>query len=357
MSKHTPSVINKLLTQEWGKSGVNAWFKSDWINMPARIGAKAEKLFGALNGEIITTDSTSVNLFKLLMCAMQLRSKRRLILTERGNFPTDIYIAESISKILPNAEVKYCENGELINMIDTDVAVVMVSHIDFRSGKLNDLRKLTQAAHHKGALILADLSHSAGVIPLSLADDEVDFAVSSSYKYISGGPGSPAFLYVAQKYQKHASTPISGWMGHLVPFDFSEHYTPAHGIKKFLCGTPPILAMLALEHNLDQLNRVSIKDIRTKNLALTDLMIELMKTHCPDMTLLTPSDHGNRGGHLAYTHQNAKTIYQKLGDAGYVCDYRPPNLLRFGLAPLYLRYIDIYDTVITLSAILSEITS
>lgn len=344
----------QLLQEQWGKEAVCAWNRSAWIDMPNRLGNKIGKLIGAKNDEVVVADSTSINLFKLLAAALALQPGRNIILTENDNFPADLYIAEAVAKLHPEVKLIKCHRTQIAKHLEQRTAVLMLSHVHYRSSEVYDMQFMTELAHQHGALMLWDLAHSAGIFPLELSKHNVDLAVGCTYKYLNGGPGSPAFLYVRKELQQHIQSPLTGWMGHLHPFAFSDDYLPANGINRFLCGTPPILSMSAAETSIDLLLTIEMKKIRIKSQQLSEQLIELMSRYCGSMQRVSPLDSHLRGGHVAYLHPQAFAINQALLAHGFITDYRQPDLIRIGLSPLYLRYVDIWDFVHTLKKILDE---
>ena len=281
--------VVEALEKEWGEGLIESWTEAGWIELPERVGAKIARLIGAEADEVIATDSTSINLFKLLAAGLKLRPGRRVILTEAGNFPTDIYMAEGLAHLLGDVEVRLAE--DIGAAITEDVAVVALSHVDYRSSALADMAGLTAAAHAKGALVLWDLSHSAGALPVALG--EADFAVGCGYKFLNGGPGAPAYAFVAKRWHPMFIQPLAGWMGHAAPFEFEAHYRPAPGIKRALSGTPSVLAMTALDAALDLLLEAGMERIRIKAQAQMDLFARLVEERCPEvgLELLTPREH------------------------------------------------------------------
>jgi len=344
--------VVEALEKEWGEGLIESWTEAGWIHLPERVGAKIARLIGAEADEVIATDSTSINLFKLLAAGLKLRPGRRVILTEAGNFPTDIYMAEGLAHLLGDVEVRLAE--DIATAITGDVAVVALSHVDYRSSALADMPGLTAAAHAKGALILWDLSHSAGALPVALGG--ADFAVGCGYKFLNGGPGAPAYAFVAKRWHPMFIQPLAGWMGHAAPFEFEAHYRPAPGIKRALSGTPSVLAMTALDAALDLLLEAGMTRIRAKAQAQMDLFARLIEERCPEvgLELLTPREHEARGSHLAYRHVESYALTQALLARRVVPDFRAPDIIRFGFTPLTLAYVEIWDAVERLAAIWHE---
>jgi kynureninase len=355
LPRQTAVRLNQVVVEEWGSGLIRSWNAAHWIEAPRRIGDKIARLIGAQPGEVIVADSTSVNLFKLLAGALRLQPGRHFILTETSNFPTDLYIAQGLVDLLGgNHALRAVERGELEGAIDGSVAVVMLTHVDYASGEIHDMKRVTQAAHRYGALMLWDLSHSAGAVPVDLNAAKVDLAIGCGYKYLNGGPGAPAYLFVAGALQDAMRSPLSGWMGHETPFAFEPEYRPAAGIARQLAGSPPILSMLALEVAIDQWLRVDQAEARRKSMALGDLFIKLVDETCRDLglTVASPRDATRRGSQVSLRHEEAYRVMRALIDNRVIGDFRTPDLMRFGFAPLYTRYVDVFDAVRCLREVL-----
>lgn len=344
------------ISHEWGEGLIRGWNDSDWIGAPARIGAKIARLIGAAPDEVVVADSTSVNLFKLLAASIQARPGRHVILTEAGNFPTDLYIAQGVAAFAPGVEVRALPRQDVPGAIDADVAVVMLTHVHYKTAARWDMAALTAQAHDVGALALWDLSHSAGAIEIDLRGCGADLAVGCGYKYLNGGPGAPAWMFVADGLQPHLCSPLSGWMGHAAAFDFSDDYRPAGGIERFLCGTPPILGMLALEVGVDLALESDIGEAEAKSARLWDLFASQVEArlHGCGFELISPRDPAARGSHISWVHPEGYRIMQALIARGVIGDFRDPDVLRFGLTPLYLGYEDVWRAVDTLSEIMQS---
>ncbi|MFQ5784902.1 MAG: kynureninase [Alphaproteobacteria bacterium] len=341
---------------EWGEGLVRSWNRRDWINLPRRVGDKIARLIGARPGEVVVADSTSVNLFKLLAGGLRLRPGRTAIVSETGNFPTDLYVAQGLIELLDgNQELHLAPADDLVAAVDDNTAVVMLTHVDYRSGRMHDMAAITAAAHAKGALMLWDLSHSAGALPIELGACGVDFAVGCGYKYLNGGPGAPAFLYVAGRLHDAMRSPLSGWMGHADPFAFDAGYRPAEGIARQLCGTPPILSLAALDAGIELMLEADMAAVRDKSTALGEAFIALIEQQCGSFgfALASPRDPGTRGSQVALRHLQGYPITQALIGRGVIGDFRAPDILRFGFAPLYLRHVDVWDAVAALREIMA----
>ena len=351
----TLSRLLDVTREQWGQSLIRSWNDHGWIGMPQRVGDKIARIVGAGPGEVVAADSTSVNLFKLLAAACRLRRDRGVILTEAGNFPTDIYIAEGLAALLGGGHtVRTVEKHEIADAIDSSVAVVALTHVDYRTGEMLDMEDITGAAKAAGAASLWDLSHSAGAVPVDLNAAGADFAVGCGYKYLNGGPGAPAFLFVAKGLQDEARQPLSGWMGHAAPFAFEPHYRPADGIARHLCGTPGILAMAALEEGIDLFLEADMDEIRRKSILLSEVFIALVEQECGGhgFALASPRDPARRGSQVSFRHPQGYAIMQALIAEGVIGDFRMPDILRFGFAPLYLRYTDIRGAVDVLKRVM-----
>ena len=346
-------------SDQWGAHLVRGWTEDAWIGLPGRVGDKVARLIGANPGEVAIADSTSVNLFKLLAAACDLRPGRSTILSQADNFPTDLYVAQGLTDVSGGRQqLRTVPASAIADAIDEDTAVVMLSHVDYRTGALLDMAALTAAAHAKGALVLWDVAHSAGALPVDLNGADADFAVGCGYKYLNGGPGAPAFLFVATRHQDSAQSPLSGWMGHAAPFEFVPDYRPAAGITRFLCGTPVVLAIAALEAGLDIALAADLGALRTKSQGLGDLFIERVEALCADeeMSLASPRAAAARGSQVCLTHPNGYAVMQALIERGVVGDFRAPDIMRFGFAPLYLRYADIAEAARILAEVLATRT-
>ena len=356
--KKTIKNLNKTINEEWGKDLINSWNKANWINLPQTLGDKIAPLLGAKSGEVIVVDSTSLNLFKVLTSALRLNKNRKKVVSESTNFPSDLYILEGVNGMLNNHyECQLIDDDiNFEKYIDSSTAVVMLSHINYKTGRISDMKKITDYAHQQGALVVWDLSHSVGVIPMDLHNIGVDFAVGCTYKHLNGGPGAPGFLYVHSDLIEIVSQPLSGWLGHSDPFAFEAKYTPANNINKFICGTPSILSYKAVESALDIFDEISLEQVREKSIQLSELFIKLIQQECGDFgfELFSPIDAALRGSQISYKHENAYPIMQSLISRGIIGDYREPNILRFGISPLYMRYEDVWSAIICLKNIMQS---
>jgi kynureninase len=350
----TPARLARAAEQEWGESLITSWNVHDWIGAPRRVGDKIARLVGAAAGEVIVADSTSVNLFKLLAAAVRHQAGRSVILSEPGNFPTDLYIAQGLSGLAPDRRLKTVPADEIIAAIDDDTAVVMLTHVHYKTGRKLDMAAITAAAHAKGALVLWDLSHSVGAVEVALSRCGADLAVGCGYKYLNGGPGAPAFLFVAERLQGALASPLSGWMGHAQPFAFDDAYSPAPGIDRFACGTPPMLSLLALEQGVDLMLEANAALIAAKAEALSSLFIDAVLARGADLglSLASPRAFADRGSHVSFAHSDAYAVCRALIDRGVIGDFRAPDVVRFGFTPLYTRFVDVWAAAEILTQVL-----
>lgn len=336
--------VTEVISQEWGDGLVRSWSAKDWIGAPRRIGDKIARLVGAEPHEVIVSDSTSVNLFKLIVAALQARPERKVVVSEPGNFPTDLYMVESALRLL-NAghSLRLVPREAVFDSIDRDTALLLLTQVHYKTAHVLNMTELTAQAHEHGALVLWDLCHSAGALPVALNSANADLAVGCGYKYLNGGPGAAAFLFVAERHQPQMRSPLGGWMGHARPFDFIDTYEPASGIGRFLCGTPSVLSLCALEVGIDLLLRADMDQVAAKSRRLGELFIALVERRCAPygLHLAGPPKGAPRGSHVAFSHPHAYEIVQALIARGVIGDFRAPDLMRFGLTPLYLRYEDI----------------
>lgn len=364
----TATKLQEVVVREWGQGLIGSWNKAGWIDQPRRVGDKIARLVGADAGEVVATDTTSLNLYKVLDVALSLARDdspgRRVIVSERDNFPTDLYIAESLAR-KHDCELRLVDGPDrVLEALDASVAVLMLTHVNYRTGRMHPMAEMTAAAHANGTLVIWDLAHSAGAVPLALRACDADFAVGCGYKYMNGGPGAPAFVWVHSRHLERMDAqqrwqPLAGWMGHAAPFEFTPHYQPANGIARFTCGTPSPLAMAALECGVDTLLAAQplggMDALRRKSLALADLFIELVDQRCAGhgLALQTPRDAVLRGSQVSFLREEGGyAIVQALIARGVVGDYREPGILRFGLTPLTLRFVDVWDAVEHLSQVL-----
>ena len=362
LPKATAARVQQVVTQEWGRDLIRSWNTAGWITLPQRVGDKIARLVGARAGELVVADSTSVNLFKVLSAALSIAqeesAQRRVILSERSNFPTDLYIAEAMARER-GFELVLADADEIPARLDHRVAVLMLTHVNYRSGRMHDMAALTHAAHEAGALALWDLAHSAGAVPVDLHAARADFAVGCGYKYLNGGPGAPAFVWVHPDHADRFWQPLAGWMGHASPFEFTPGYRPAAGISRYLAGTPPVLSLAALECGVDTVLAAEahggMAALRAKSLALTRLFAELVEARCPQLARVSPRDDALRGSQVCFAHPEiGYPVMQALIARGVIGDFRAPDILRFGFTPLYLRFVDVFDAAGHLQQVLAS---
>jgi len=378
LPKATAARVQQVMTQEWGNGLIRSWNSAGWMDLPQRVGDKIARLVGAGPGELVVADSTSVNLFKVLSAALTAVAadaadapQRRVILSERSNFPTDLYIAESLAR-QHGCELVLAEADELPGLLDEHTAVLMLTHVNYRTGRMHDMAALTAAAHAAGALAVWDLAHSAGAVPVDLKAASADYAVGCGYKYLNGGPGAPAFVWVHPRHVQRFWQPLAGWIGHAAPFEFTPGYRPAAGIARYLCGTPAVLSLAALECGVDTVlaaeplsgGRGAMAALREKSLALTRVFAERVRATCPQLTLVSPQDDAQRGSQVCFADPEiGYPVIQALIARGVIGDFRAGDkshpagavdILRFGFTPLYLRFVDAWDAAEHLREVLAS---
>ncbi len=356
LPKSTQAVISRTIEEEWGRDLIKSWNTAGWIDLAADVARDIATVIGADADEVSVGDSISVNLFKLLGAARSLRPDRTTILADRRNFPTDRYVAQGFAG-LTGADLQLVDAPEdLAAAVSADTALVMASHVDYRSGRILDLDALTAAAHSEGALVLVDLAHSAGVLPVDLARRGIDMAVGCGYKYLNGGPGAPAFLFLARRHHEAAQNPIAGWFGHAEPFAFADSYAPAPGIRRFQAGTPPILSLKALKEGTSIAAEAPLDQVRAKAKSLTTTFLDLVEDQLAGhgFTLVSPRDADQRGAQIALAHEHGYAITQALIAHDVIPDFRQPDIIRFGFAPLYVRHADVHEAVRRLRLIMEQ---
>ncbi len=371
LPRATAARVQQVVQQEWGEGLIRSWNSAGWIDMPQRLGDKIARLVGVGPGELVVADSTSVNLFKVLSAALAMVKAdapgRKTIVSERSNFPTDLYIAQALAA-QQGFELVLAEPDELPGLLDARCAVLMLTHVNYRTGRMHDMAALSQAAHAAGALVIWDLAHSAGAVPVDLAGDGADFAVGCGYKYLNGGPGAPAFVWAHPRHAGRFWQPLAGWMGHAAPFEFTPGYRPAEGIARYLCGTPPVLSMAALECGVDTVLAAEplggMAALRAKSLALTRLFAERVGATCPALRLVSPQNDAQRGSQVCFAHDEiGYPVMQALIARDVIGDFRAgdksypagaADILRFGFTPLYVRYVDAWDAAEHLRQVLDS---
>jgi kynureninase len=344
--------VAKMLADEWGGQLIKGWNSAGWYVQPRKVGDRVGKLIGAAEGTVVMGDTLSIKVYQALASALDLNPKRKIVLSDSGNFPSDLYMAQGLIGSLGKDHVlKVVEPEEVENAIDESIAVLMLTEVDYRTGRLHDMKALTEKAHASGVITIWDLAHSAGALPVDLTAAQIDFAVGCTYKYLNGGPGAPAFIYVAPKHAEAVRPALSGWMGHAAPFAFDLDYAPAPGIERMRCGTPPVIALTALEAALDAWDGVSMQDVRKKSIELIDLFIAEVEARCPDLVLASPREGQKRGSQVSFRHPQGYAIMQALIARGVIGDFRAPDAIRFGVTPLYLGR----DEVVRAAEILEDI--
>ncbi len=351
LPRSTAARVQQVVTQEWGEGLIRSWNSAGWIDMPRRLGDKIARLVGVGPGELVVADSTSVNLFKVLSAALTMvradAPGRTTIISERSNFPTDLYIAQALAA-QQGFELLLAEPDELPALLDERSALLMLTHVNYRTGRMHDMAALSKSAHDAGALVVWDLAHSAGAVPVDLSRDGADFAVGCGYKYLNGGPGAPAFVWAHPRHAGRFWQPLAGWMGHAAPFEFTPGYKPAEGISRYLCGTPPVLSMAALDCGVDTVLAAEplggMVALRSKSLALTRLFADRVAATCPQLRRVSPQDDARRGSQVCFAHDEiGYPVMQALIARGVIGDFRAPDVLRFGFTPLYVRFVDAWD--------------
>jgi kynureninase len=354
--------LGRVVEEDWGNGLIRSWNPladggGDWMALSRRVSSRIAPLIGADATDVHVGDSTSVSLFKSMVAAARSRPERRAVVVEPTTFPTDGYVAAGVADLL-GLELRWCDPADPLAAVDDDVALLSLTHVDFRSGAMFDLPGITAGAQARGALVQWDLCHSAGAVPVDLTAADADLAVGCTYKYLNGGPGSPAFTWVNPRLQAELRQPITGWMGHAAPFAMARDYEPAPGIGQWASGTPPVLALSALDSALEAFDGISQEQVRDASLSLTDLFIRLLDERCadrwPEVQVVTPRDHPRRGSQVSFRHPHAYGVVQALIARGVVGDFRDPDIARFGFTPLYLRHVDVYDAIEHLEAVLAD---
>jgi kynureninase len=338
--------VQRMISEEWGKELIRGWNSAGWMVQPRRIGDRIGRLIGAPEGTVVVGDTLSIKVYQALASALELNPSRLVVLSDNGNFPSDLYMAEGLLKTLDRGyALKVVAPEEVEGAVDETIAVTMLTEVDYRTGRLHDMAALTKKAHSAGAITIWDLAHSAGAIPVDVLGAKADFAVGCTYKYLNAGPGAPAFIYVAPEYAEKARPALSGWMGHQSPFAFDLDYRPGSGIERMRVGTPPVIAMAALDAALDVWEGISMNDVRQASIALADLFIREVEARCPELKLASPRDGSKRGSQVSFRHDNGYAIMQALIARGVIGDFRAPDAMRFGFTPLYIGEAEIRAAV------------
>ena len=357
LPKKAAARVEQIVRKEWGEGLVSSWGSADWYSKPTELGNRVGKLIGAAAGQTIVADSISVNLFKLVCAALEMRPGRRTLVSEASNFPSDLYVLQGLERLWPGVRVMLVgRDGTFEELVDEDTAAVILTQVDFRTGAMHDMRPVTQQVQEAGSLMIWDLAHSAGALPVDLDGCKADMAVGCTYKYLNAGPGAPGFLYLAKRHQRDAHTPIAGWFGHKDPFAFDVDYVPADDIRQFLAGTPPIASYGALEVALDIWERVSMDDVRRKSIALSDFFVQLIDEldAAYGFSVSSPRDGSKRGSQISLAHPDGLAIMRCLIEKGVIGDFRAPDILRFGFTPLTLSFEDVWHAVGVLDGIMTS---
>ena len=346
--------VARLLSDEWGEMLIRGWNDAGWMDQPGRIGERIGRLIGAPAGTVVMGDTLSIKVYQAVAAALEMRPERRVILSDHGNFPSDLYMADGLIRSLGRShEVRLVAPEEVADAIDRNVAVLMLTEVDYRTGRLHDMARLTEAAHAAGALTVWDLAHSVGALPIDVRAAGADFAVGCTYKFLNAGPGAPAFIYVSPDHIDHVRPALSGWLGHDTPFAFDLDYRSGPGIERMRVGTPPIIAFAALDAALDVWDEVEIDDVRARSMELGERLIAEVETRCPDLVLVSPRQAAERGSQVSFRFEHAWPTMQALIDRDVIGDFRAPDIMRFGIAPLYLDA----DDMIRAAEILAEIVT
>jgi kynureninase len=355
LPKSVNAALSSMVTDQWGAHLIKGWNVDDWMGQPMRIGNMVGKLIGAPDSSVTMGDTLSVKVYQALSAAVQMRPDRRVILSDSGNFPSDLYMAQGlIAQLDQGHELRIVDPLDVMDAITDDVAAVMITQVDYRSGRMHDMAAITAKAHDAGAVMIWDLAHSAGAVPVDLAACNCEFAVGCTYKYLNGGPGAPAFIYVRPDVIESIKPALSGWLGHDAPFAFEQTYRPAMGIERMRVGTPPVLQLTALESALAVWNGVDMADVRAASIRLTDLFIKQVEKRCPSLTLFSPRNGADRGSQVSFASDNGYAVMQALIARNVIGDFRAPNLIRFGFTPLYIDEADVIGAVDILADVLDN---
>jgi kynureninase len=334
--------VHSMMRDEWGHMLISGWNRAGWMNQPAVVGDRIGKLIGAPSGTVVVGDTLSIKVYQALASALEINAGRKIILSDTGNFPSDLYMTEGLIKSLDKGHrLKLCEPGAVADNLTEDIAVLLLTEVDYKTGRLHDMSSLTSKAHDKGILTIWDLAHSAGALPVDVSAADADFAVGCTYKYLNSGPGGPAFMYLAPRLANQARPALAGWLGHEQPFAFDLEYRPAPGVERMRVGTPPIIQLAALEASLDIWDLVDMNDVRRKSVELSDLFIRLVEAGCPDLKLASPRDSRQRGSQVSFQFDHGYAAMQALIERGLTGDFRAPDIMRFGFTPLYINARDV----------------
>ena len=347
--------VAQAIRAEWGQMLITGWNRAGWMDLPARLGDRIGRLIGAAPGTVVLGDTLSIKVYQALASALELNPGRKVILSDTGNFPSDLYMADGLVRTLGNGYALRTVAPEAVeDAIGPDLAVLMITEVDYRTGRRHDMARLIAKAHAAGALVVWDLAHSAGAVPVDLAGTDADFAVGCTYKYLNSGPGGPAFIYVAPRLADRVRPALSGWLGHEAPFAFDPDYRPGRGIERMRVGTPPILQLRALEASMDIWDQVEMADVRARSIELTEAFIKGVEAACPALTLATPRNPAERGSQVSFRHKEGYAIMQALIARGVIGDFRAPDILRFGFTPLYTTMDEVTGAVAILAEVMEK---
>ncbi|OIQ34510.1 MAG: kynureninase [Roseobacter sp. MedPE-SWchi] len=355
LPKATKDRVSTMIEDEWGQMLITGWNKAGWMQKPTAIGDRIGRLIGAEPGHVVMGDTLSIKVYQAVASALELNPSRKVVLSDNGNFPSDLYIVQGLLKSLgPEYELRVVNPEDVADNITEDLAVLMLTEVDYRSGRKHDMKALTELAHKNGVVTVWDLAHSAGALPVDLAGCNADFAVGCSYKYLNSGPGGPAFIYVAPRHAETARPALSGWLGHEAPFAFDLEYRPGNGIERMRVGTPPVIQLAALEASMDIWDQVDMQALRAKSIALCDRFIAGVEVKCPELTLASPRDGAGRGSQVSFAFDEGYAAMQALIARGVIGDFRAPNIMRFGFTPLYIDEGDVDGAVEILAEIMGD---
>ena len=355
LPKWVPEAVQDAVRVQWGGQLIKAWNACQWMEQPVRVGNQVASLIGAPTGSVVMGDTLSIKVFQALAAGLAMRPDRKVILSDSGNFPSDLYMAEGLVDLKDqNVELRVVAPERVLESIDESIAVVMLTQVDYQSGRMHDMQAITEAAQRAGAIMVWDLAHSAGAVDIDIAASNCELAVGCTYKYLNGGPGAPAFIYVRPDLVASVKPALSGWLGHKAPFAFEKTYSPASDIERMRVGTPPVIQLAALEEALKVWDTVSMAEVRAASIALSDLFIHRVEQACPELTLVSPRKGATRGSQVSFAFEHGYAAIQALIDRNVIGDFRAPNIMRFGFTPLYIDESDVIAAVDVLADVLSN---
>lgn len=355
LPKATKDRVSSMIEDEWGKMLITGWNKAGWMQQPGAIGDRIGRLIGAEPGHVMMGDTLSIKVYQAVASALEMNPERRVVLSDNGNFPSDLYIVQGLLKSLgPDYELRVVNPEDVADNITDDIAVLMLTEVDYRTGRKHDMKALTDLAHAQGVVTVWDLAHSAGALPVDLAGCNADFAVGCTYKYLNSGPGGPAFIYVAPRHVDVARPALSGWLGHEAPFAFDLEYRPGTGIERMRVGTPPMIQLAALGASMDIWDQVDMQALRARSIALCDRFIAGVEASCPELTLASPRDGNTRGSQISFAFEEGYAAMQAVIERGVIGDFRAPNIMRFGFTPLYIDEEDVDRAVAIIADVMNN---